>query len=151
MVLLALVGTAWASDPAPAPAASPADKAYSYRHEVFESLGAHMKALSMHVKGEVDRPADREAHAKAILEMSKIVPGLFPAGTGPDVVKSTEAKAEIWTDAAGFQAAAQAFRAEAEKLVAVANTTNKDEFKGQLGKVGQSCGGCHDKYRVKDD
>lgn len=146
-----------AAPAAEAPAAAPAavepgiQAIYDYRHEVYESLGKHMKALSMIVKGQVEaRPKDMVAHATALNQVSLIIPDLFPDGTGPDVVPDTEALSTIWTDRAGFDAAAATFQTESAALVQVAGSGDLDAFKAQFGKVGQSCGGCHDGYR-KDD
>jgi cytochrome c556 len=147
------------TEPAAAPAApaapaaqGPAKAAYDYRHEVFESLGKHMKSLSFFAKGTLEpRTPDLVAHATAIHQMSTLVPALFPAGSGPDAVPETEALASIWTDPAGFAARSEALQTESAALVEIAKGGDIEAFKAQLGKVGGTCGACHDGFRKDDD
>ena len=130
---------------------SPADL-YSYRTATFGSIGNHMKAMGLMVKGKV--PANKDdlvAHATALHQTSLTVPHLFPAGTGPDVVPETESLPKIWQDWAGFEAKAKALQDESAKLVAVAQGGDVVAFKAQFGAVGKTCGGCHDAYRLKKD
>lgn len=144
--------TSTATTPPPAAPAGPAQVAYDYRHQVFEGLGKHMKSLSFFAKGSLQpRTTDLVAHATSIHQMSLIIPELFPAGSGPDVVAETEALATIWSDPAGFAAANETFKTESAALVEIAKGGDIEAFKGQLNKVGASCGGCHDGYRKDED
>lgn len=140
----------------PAPAAAPAAEeapppgVVVYREAIFSSFGTHMKSMSLIAKGKVDRPArDLAVHAQAIASGAALLPALFPEGTGPDAVK-TEALAAIWTDGAGFAAAAEALQAEATKLVELATAGDLDGAKAQLGNVGKACGSCHESFRADD-
>ncbi|MCB9680323.1 MAG: cytochrome c [Alphaproteobacteria bacterium] len=128
--------------------AAPAD-VVTYRQTVFDGLGSHMKATGMIVKGKAGGVDDLAAHAEAIHATSLLIPSLFPAGTGPDAVK-TDALPALWTDHAGFEAAAKKLQDESAKLVTVAKTKDLDAFKAQFGAVGKSCGGCHEHYRADD-
>lgn len=122
-----------------------------YRHQAFEGLAKHMKALSMATKGQVTLPkADLVVHATAIQGVSQALPAWFPAGTGPDKAPKTEALAAIWSDAAGFQAATEKFQAAAADLVKTAEAGDASALGGKLKAVGMSCGNCHDSFR-KDD
>ncbi len=121
-----------------------------YRHVYMEGMAKHMKAAGMIVKGEVDRPEDLLFHAQALHGASGEITNLFPPETAPDKVKS-DAKPEIWTNWDGFVAASKTFETETAKLVEVAKTKDLDAFKAQFGKVGKSCGGCHDDFQVEDD
>ncbi len=145
LVLLALVAssTALSADPGP-------DLVVKYRHKVMEAAGDHMGALGMIVKGESNRTSDVTMHATALAEIARIVPDLFPAGTGPDVVKS-DSKAEIWTKKAEWDAAVKVFQDESAKLVETAKGGDMTAIKAQFGKVGGSCGDCHDLFRVDED
>ena len=67
------------------------------------------------------------------------------------MVPSTEALPAIWTDADGFAAAVQALQTESAALIEAANGDDFDAFKAQFGKVGGTCGGCHDGYRLDDE
>lgn len=145
VVALSLITTtvALSGDTAP-------DKMVAYRHTVMEGLGKHMKASSMIVKGEVGRPTDLVAHAIALHEASTFLTQLFPAGTGPDKLPS-DSKPEIWTKWADFEKAAKAFEEESGKLVEVARAGDAAATAAQFGKVGKTCGTCHDSFKVDDE
>lgn len=57
----------------------------------------------------------------------------------------THAKPEIWTDAAGFEAAGNAWYGAAQKLWAA---TDEASFKAAFPAVGAGCQGCHEKFRL---
>ena len=68
---------------------------------------------------------------------------LFPPGTGRDVVPSTRAKPEVWTQRADFDAAMKA-------LIDASDTIADDAKKGDVAKVkadwtilAKACGACH--------
>lgn len=142
-----------AAEAAPAAAVpEAAQHAYDYRELVFQGLGNHMRSLSTFVKGKLDpRTDDLVAHSKAMHELSRLVPHVFPEGTGPDVIPSTEALSNIWTDPSGFAEKAQALQTETAALVDLASGDDFDAFKAQFGKVGGTCGACHDGYRKDED
>ncbi len=56
---------------------------------------------------------------------------------------------EIWKDAAGFKTAQDRLQEEVVKLVAATKGGNEAAIKSQLGAVGKTCGGCHEKFRQK--
>lgn len=145
LVVVALLATTTALSAEPTPEAS-----VKYRHKVMEAAGSHMSALAMIVKGESPREADVPMHATALADIAKVVPELFPEGTGPDVVPS-DSKAEIWTKTSEWQAAVKAFQDESAKLSELAKAGNMAAVKGQFGKVGGSCGDCHDLFRVEEE
>lgn len=126
------------------------DQAVAYRHAYFEALGKHMKGAGAIAKGQVDRPGDYIVHAKAIAAMAPILHELFPAGTGPDAVKETDALPVVWTDKKGFEAKAKSFADAAAAFVAAAETGDAEKAKGAFFGVGKSCGDCHDTFR-KDE
>ena len=61
----------------------------------------------------------------------------------------SEAKAEIWTDAAGFSAASSAMQVQVSKLNQAALSGDIAAVKAQVRPTGGTCKGCHDKYRVE--
>lgn len=85
--------------------------------------------------------------AEAFVKWAGIYPALYPEGTqkGHD----TKAKAEIWTDRAGFEKANAAFLAASEKLVIAAKSGDKVAFADAWKAESQSCGGCHRNYKEK--
>ncbi len=83
--------------------------------------------------------------AKAMASWGQVVPSLFPAGT--ETGHKTRAKAEIWSDSAGFQKAAADFVAAAQKLQTLAAADDKAGFAAQFKTLGGACGACHRGYR----
>lgn len=70
----------------------------------------------------------------------------FPAGSDAAAGK-TRAKAEIWSDAAGFKAANDKAVAASGQLVAATNGGDAAAVTAALGAVTQTCAGCHGAYR----
>jgi cytochrome c556 len=128
-----------------------AETPYDRRHEFFEHLGGHMKAVGKFAKSEETLNAEIVAHAKAMFEASQKLESHFAAGTGPDKFPKTRAKAEIWTSSADFAAAVKNFQTESAALVKAAEANDTAAFKAQAGKVGPTCGGCHEKFRKKEE
>jgi len=62
----------------------------------------------------------------------------------------TRVKPELFTDKEGVGKVARAFNAEANELAKVAATGDAAALKVQFGKVGETCEGCHEKFRTED-
>lgn len=147
--------TAEAPAPEPAPATAsigetPADPVafMKTRHDNYEDLGKNFKVLLDNSKlGTPDMAAVSAAAAK-VNEYAGQMGTWFPPGTGPEAGK-TEAKANIWTDRADFDAKLANLQTEAGKLVTAAGT-DAAAFKAQFGPTGGTCKACHDVYREED-
>lgn len=127
--------------------ASAATKAAYQRHENFEALGKAFKALNDELRKSSPNKAVLAANAKTVNTLAVGLPTWFPRGSGIEARPKSEAKANIWTDAAGFTAAASNLRTEAAKLNAAAASGNVDAVKAQFRPTGAACKACHDKYR----
>jgi len=123
------------------------DKTVRYRHKAMDALGSHMGASSMILKGQVSREKDLASHARAMDDIAKTLPDLFPKGTQKD----SEAKKEIWENWDDFLAACKTFEEATGALVEATKKHDLAAAKTAYEKVGSSCGGCHDKFRVEDD
>lgn len=122
-----------------------------YRHTLLESVAKHFGMSKMILQGKVaGRDADLVAHARAIHAASNEFVAMFPEGSGPTAYPQTDALDAIWTDWAGFEAKAGAFAAESAEFLKLAEAGDMEGAKAQFGKVGGSCGGCHESFR-KDD
>lgn len=144
---VALGGGALAHDDKMPANAGPATKTAYARHANFQKLGAAFKGLNDELrKGSPDK-AVVAANAKTMNTLVAALPTWFPRGSGVEARPMSEAKANIWTDAAGFTAAATAARMEVAKLNAAAAAGDLDAVKAQVRPTGGSCKGCHDKYR----
>jgi len=126
---------------------TPAQKAAWTRHANFEKLGAAFKGLNDELrKGEPNKAAVA-AHAKTMASLAPSLPTWFPRGSGVEARPMSEAKADIWTNAAGFTAAASNLQAQVAKLNAVAAAGDVDAVKAQTRATFQACKGCHEKFR----
>ena len=72
----------------------------------------------------------------------------FPEGS--ETGGETKASPRIWEDMAGFQAALAEFREKADAAVA-AKPQDLESFRAIATELGDTCSGCHDDYRLKDD
>jgi len=62
----------------------------------------------------------------------------------------TRVKPELFTDKEGVGKVARAFNTEANELAKVAATGDAAALKVQFGKVGETCKGCHDKFKQEE-
>ena len=95
-------------------------------------------------KGEsTDLEAAAEA-ARTIGASIDKVTTLFPAGTAKGEIAGTRARPEIWSDAEGFQAAADALKAAAAGAQQAAEAGDIEVFKAQFDALAEVCTGCHE-------
>lgn len=135
------------ASPFAASAADEPQNVVSYRQAVMKAIGGHTGAIAGVVKGEVSYVGHVEGHAHAIAELAKLIPTIFPEGTGPDQAE-TRALPKIWEDWAGFEAAAERLQQEASKLAEVARGGDAAAIGQQMGVMGkEGCGGCHKPFR----
>jgi len=73
--------------------------------------------------------------------------GQFPAGSGLAEGVKTRAKAEIWTDAAGFKAALDKSSGATDAVVAAVATKDADKIAAAVTAFQGTCGGCHTPFR----
>lgn len=138
---LSLLTVAQAADPKP-------EEVVEYRQSVYNVIGWNFKPIGAMAKGDVpfDAPAVAR-HAQFIEMLSKALPEGFAKGTGPDAVKNTEAKPEIWTKASEFDSKLKDFQQEATKLSEVAKGGDEKAIKAQFGKTAETCKACHKEFR----
>jgi cytochrome c556 len=102
------------------------------------------------IKGSIDAgqpPASQRFAARSLSRWAHAVPGMFPSGTGPDAGVPTNAKPEIWSDRAGFEARAADYAAAADRLAELAAGEDAAAFGAQWTAVRQTCQACHDAYK----
>ncbi len=138
---LSLLTVAQAAGPKP-------EEVVGYRQSVYTIIGWNFKPIGAMVKGEVPFDAAAVArHAQYVEMMSKAAPEGFSKGTGPDAVKDTEAKPEIWTKWSEFETKMSDFQQEAAKLAEVAKGGDEKAIKAQFGKTAETCKACHKEFR----
>lgn len=129
-----------------AQAATPEDS-IKYRKAVMETMAGHMAAITMIFSGKIDAQAHLLSHAEALAAAGDEVGNLFPAGSG---VGKTEALPLIWQETERFQKDADAAKAATAQLRDAIKSGDKAAIGKALKPVGDSCKGCHDRYRQED-
>lgn len=144
--LVASGGAMAHDDKMPANASAATKTAYA-RHASFERLGGAFKGLNDELRKPSPDKAVIAANAKTMDTLAKALPTWFPRGSGVEARPMSEAKPAVWSDAAGFSAAASAFQAQAAKLSQLASAGDIEGVKAQVRPTGGTCKGCHDKFR----
>ncbi len=140
----ALLSPLWMST-ASAQFAKPED-AIKYRQSALVVLASQFGRMQPTIKGQAPYDAAAIKANVAIVQTLSTLPwGAFGAGTQGN----SSAKAEVWSDAAGFKAAQTKFEGAVVKLSAAADAGDLDKLRAAFGDVGASCKACHDSYRVK--
>lgn len=114
-----------------------------YRQGIMSSVGGHMKAMISILKGGVHKD-DFRFHAHAIADLAKIVPDIFPAGSGDG---KTEALPAIWEKPDQFKQAVQKFVDAANGLSSAADSGDPSKIGPAVKALGEACKGCHDDFR----
>lgn len=105
------------------------------RVKAMKGVGGAMKAIG-------DGNGDAVEHAKKANMLMGGMLKMFPEGSA-----EYRAKANIWTDWAGFEKAMNDTVAASEKLIAAAMTGDRGTTLGALGAMGKTCKACHEEYR----
>jgi cytochrome c556 len=125
--------------------AGPADDAVKARQDCMKANGGAMGVFVPVLKAE--KPYDNAAIQEAVGKIEAACGGW--AGWWKPEFKKGEtleswAKDEIWTDTAGWTAAEAAFGPALGTLKASADEAS---FKAAFGSFGETCKGCHEKFR----
>ncbi|MEX1032701.1 MAG: cytochrome c [Cellvibrionaceae bacterium] len=121
------------------------------RHENFETIGESFKAIRDQLRSGNADMAIIATSAQTINTLAQELHTWFPEGTGPETGIETEAKAEIWQDKDGFNAAASRLVEESGKFATLASSGDASAIMGGVQSLGGACKNCHDTYRVDDD
>ena len=142
VALIAIPLTAAAQSPAPAPSVPPDPIVTARKAGMFLS-GGNLAAM----KSAAEAGADLRqlfAPAMSLMRWAETLPALFPAGTGGEPSK---ARPEVWSDRAGFEAAATAYAVATRRLYTAAAGGDRAIFLERWAEVRGTCGACHDAYK----
>lgn len=128
-------------------AGTPAD-AIKYRKAVMNALAAHIGAYSMISFGKVEHQGHLKAHANALADLGAQSKVLFPVGTDAG---DTAALPLIWKEPDQFGKLAADLETSTARLRDAVNAGDKAGQMAAFKAVGESCKGCHDRYRKADD
>jgi cytochrome c556 len=129
---------------------SPAEVVRERQHGL-KRLGAAFKVIRDELRRDSPDAAKIRAASADITQAASAIGSWFPRGTGPDSGINTDARPEVWTDAAGFTAAQDTFIHEANKWNRLGSSADAAAWKEAATSLGQSCRDCHDKYRLKKE
>ncbi|MGC1494637.1 MAG: cytochrome c [Sulfitobacter sp.] len=126
--------------------ASSSNKAVAARHAQMQMIGYNTGLLGAMAKGEVDFSAEMANSAAINLNMlAKMdTSTLWTEGTEQGAADGSRAKAEIWSDAAGF---ADKFADLEKASAAMIGAADVDAVKAGMGAIGGACKACHESYR----
>jgi cytochrome c556 len=148
-MLAAFAGIATAQEATtPAPLA-PAE-AYALRETHMKGYAQQLQVLGPMAQGQTPYDAAAaQAAADAILANATSADWdvMWSEGSAQGEIEGSEALPAIWENAEDFEAKHQALIDAATNLQAAAGT-DLASLQAALGGVGQSCGGCHQNYRV---
>jgi cytochrome c556 len=113
------------------------------RQELMKGVQAATKDAVALSRGAYD-PAKAKTVTQVYVDAAAKIPTLFPKGT--ETGSKTTADAKIWSDPAGFKAAAMKFGEDAKAAQA---TTDQASFNAAFINITKDCGACHGSYRTK--
>lgn len=138
-----LFSAPWMVADVSAQAFSKGEDAVQYRQGAFQIMRAHFGALQPVVRGQVPFDQDMVVGNIEVLEqVSKLPWAAFGPGT-----QGGGARADIWSDTAGFEAAQQAYLETLPALMAAAKEGSQDRLRQAFANTGASCKACHDSFR----
>jgi cytochrome c556 len=128
----------------------PADQ-IRWRQSMYQSQEWNMGRIKANLMGTYNKDQVIQA-ANMIQAIANSGMGiLFQPGTKKGKGwKETEVKPELFTDKEGVGKVAKAYIEAANEMAKVAATGDAAAVKVQFGKLGETCKGCHDKYRQED-
>jgi cytochrome c556 len=131
---------------------SPVD-AIKKRQELMKGQGKAAKAISEFVESGTGTTEAVAKHAADLKTSAGQIVELFPAGTSiEDNVAKTAAKKQIWEDFDGFKSSADKLGALAGALEQAAASGDNQQIADAFAAMGkEGCGGCHSKFRQKEE
>lgn len=141
------IGSAVALTAGTALSVSADDKAFiKYRQAVMSAVGGHMGGSVAIIKGAVPYKDDLVAHATGLNDMAQIVPNAFKQETSGG---ETRAKPEIWKDHDEFMQKVKDMQTASADFLAAAKSGGPAAAGEKLDALGDTCKGCHKKFREK--
>ncbi len=129
-----------------------AEEAIEFRQAGYKFMAWNMaKIKAMAIDGDMEwNPQQVQSAANSIAATANSGMGaLFIPGTEKDVGNTkTRVKPEMFTDMDGVTQVGMAFHKAATELAAAAATEDKATVAKAFAATGESCKGCHDKFRM---
>ena len=127
-------------------AAFAAEDPIAARQELMKGNAAGLKKVVPMIKGAAPFDlATVDAALKQFIETADKAPALFPEGSDKG---KTHALPAIWQNKADFEARFAKLKSDSE--AALASIKDEASLKESFGPIFKDCGGCHEKYRAKE-
>jgi len=122
-----------------------------WRQSAYQSMAWSMGRIKANVEGTFNKDQVVQA-ANVIQALSNSGMGvLYQPGTDKGIGhRETNVKPEFFKEGEKVKELAMAFNKQANELAKVAATGDAAAVKAQFGKVGETCKGCHDKFRKEE-
>lgn len=122
-----------------------------WRQSAYHTMAWSMGRIKANIEGTYNKDQVIQA-ANTIQAIANSGMGiLFQPGTDKGKGwKETRVKGELFTDKEGVGKVAKPYVEAANEMAKVAATGDAAAVKAQFGKLGESCKGCHDKFRQED-
>lgn len=122
-----------------------------WRQSAYHTMAWSMGRIKANVEGSYNKEQVAEA-ANVIQAIANSKMGYLyqPGSDKGKGWKDTRLKAEFFKDKEGVGKVAMAFGKEANEMAKVAAGGDVAAVKAQFGKLGESCKGCHDKFREEE-
>jgi cytochrome c556 len=127
---------------------TPAEKAIEYRQAVFKIVAGNFGPLARAAQGKAELPpAAVRKYAERLAAIADFARDAFPEVSREG---KTRAKPAIWDERPEFEKLLNDLGTNARALATVtAREATPAEFKAAVGAVGNTCKGCHDRFREK--
>ena len=123
-----------------------------WRQSAYHTMAWNMARIKANVDGTYNK--DQVVEAANVIQAianSKMGALYQPGSDKAKGWKETRLKSEFFTDKETLGKVAGAFGKEANEMAKVAAGGDAAAVKAQFGKLGESCKGCHDKFRQEDE
>jgi hypothetical protein len=126
-----------------------ANQIIEYRQSVYHVIGWNVSPMHAMVDGK--KAYDATAFTKHANRVAALAPMLlegFPAGSY--IKGKTEAKENVWTQRAEFEALLKKFETRSTTLATVSQSGDLTKIKPAYTELVQVCKDCHEKFKEKD-
>lgn len=127
-----------------------AERAVETRQSLLHLMSWNIGPLGAMARDRIEFDAERvETNAARLLALSQMLSDAFAPDTrGSDV--TTEALDRIWEQPDEFSGKVRATVEASAGLVAATETGDEAAMREAIGRLGSSCGSCHDDFRADD-
>jgi cytochrome c556 len=128
----------------------PAAQVIQARQANYKQMAAAVKGINDQLRGRVPDLGAIRPRAGLLAHHALLVLRWFPHGSGPQAGVRTRARAEIWSDWAGFERAGARLLVAARAVNQAARNGDVTAIRAAMPELTRACSGCHDDYRAPE-